>query len=302
MQEVYLIHHNRPELLATQISILHKLCKVIKINVVLTCNYFTSPVIFKKFMEIIDQFDLNLILSDSNLSSLEKIRNSFFSLRIINSLVLRTPYLRQRFGQDPSSGHARALNKALKDSIYKELGTVIWIIEGDVFPLEKFWRDEKKFDIYGSVTILPSSNKTYFNGRVFSYKLNPFILKLIKRKQLTFSSKHTFRAWFDTGSKTEKLITSEKINKEIRVGLMTGIIDNQWKYSDLMRIEHLFPGFLSLVKKDMRSINGNCSFDFYDEKWLHIGKSSGYFKFESNFDFSNFCSEVCYFASKQVHV
>lgn len=82
---------------------------------------------------------------------------------------------------------------------------------------------------------------------------------------------------------------------------MPGIVDNQWKNSDLERADFLFPGFLSLVKKDMRSIAGNCSFDFYDEKWLHIGKSSGYFRFDRSFDFSNFCSEVSNFALKQVN-
>ena len=301
MQEVYLIHHNRPKLLMTQIYILNKLNPEVKVNVVLTCNYLTSPLVFNEFLEIVDKLSLKLLLSDSNTGCLEKFINLFFALRLINSITLRTPYLRQRFGQDPSSGHARALNRALKDSVYKEFGTEIWIIEGDVFPLERFWRSDGKFDIYGSVTNLRDSNKTYFNGRVFSYRLNPYVLKLIKAKKLTFTSKHTFRNWFDTGSKTEKIIISEKINKKIRVGVMHGIIDNQWTKSELERIDYLFPGFMNLVKKDVRPNAGNCSFDFYDEKWLHIGKSSGYFKFNSNFDFSNFCSEVCYFASKQVN-
>jgi hypothetical protein len=300
MQEVYLVHHNRPELLIAQISILNKLNPEIKVNVVLTCNYLTSPVVFIEFMEIIDKLNLKLLLSDCNLGSLEKLKNLFFALRMINSITLRTPYLRQRFGQDPSSGHARALNKVLKDTIHKERGTEIWIIEGDVFPLSKFWTGESKFDIYGSVTNLTLSNKKYFNGRVFNYRLNPYVLKLIKEKKLTFTSKHTFNNWFDTGSKTDKLIISNDVNGEIRVGAMPGIIDNQWKNSDLERVDFLFPGFLSLVEKDTRSIAGNCSFDFYDEKWLHIGKSSGYFKFACDFDFSNFCSEVCYFASNQV--
>lgn len=182
MQEVYLIHHNRPELLIAQVSILKKLNPGIKVNVVLTCNYLTSPAVFNEFIEIINKLSLKLLLSDSNLGSLEKFKSLFFTLRIVNSITLRTPYLRQRFGQDPSSGHARALNKVLKDTIYKEYGTDIWIIEGDVFPLSKFWTGENKFDIYGSVTNLTVPNKKYFNGRVFNYRLNSYVSKLIKEK------------------------------------------------------------------------------------------------------------------------
>ena len=82
---------------------------------------------------------------------------------------------------------------------------------------------------------------------------------------------------------------------------MPGLTNGQWKNSDIDRIDALYHGFAELVKKDTRFKNWNCSFDLYDDIWLHIGQASGYYKFEAEFDFDKFCLEVCDFASNQVN-
>lgn len=301
MKVAYLVHHNRPELLIAQLSILKKVSPDNKIVIILTCDFTAAPLIFNKFMKIITDLKLNYLLSDSSVTKIESIKNSFFSLPAVNSIILRTPFLRQKFGQDPSSGHARALNKVLKDSLNEPVGTEIWIIEGDIFPLSKFSINDSGQDIYGSTTNLMELGKEYFNGRVFAYRVTPYIKNLIKRKRLTFKSSHTFKNWFDTGSATEKIIKSRKINNNLEIGLMPGLIDSQWQKSDIDRINSMYHGFTELIKKDMRSIDGNCSFDLYDDKWLHIGKASGYYKFKTEFDFDKFCSEVSDFALKQIN-
>jgi hypothetical protein len=301
MKQVYLVHHNRPELLVAQLSILKKVSPSTKIIVMLTCDFTSASVIFNKFMNIITNSKLDYYLSDSNMSKIEKNKNLFFSFPVVNSLILRTPLLRQKFGQDPSSGHARALNKVLKDSIREPVGTEIWIIEGDIFPLPRFSIIDSGQDIYGSTTNLIELGKEYFNGRVFAYRITPYVKNLIKRKRLTFKSSHTFKNWFDTGSATEKIIKSRKINNNLEIGLMPGLIDSQWQKSDIDRLDSMYHGFTELIKKDMRSIDGNCSFDLYDDKWLHIGKASGYYKFKTEFDFDKFCSEVSDFALKQIN-
>jgi hypothetical protein len=301
VRELYLVHHNRPELLIAQISILSKLCPENRINIVLTCDFSSSPLIFREFIKIINNYKLNYFLSDSNISKFERYKNKFFALPHVNLLTLKIPYFRQKFGQDPSSGHARALDKVLNDSIKKPFGTEVWIIEGDVFPLSNFNLNEMRFDIYGSVTNIKILNKEYFNGRVFAYRITPYLKELIIRKKLTFKSRHTFFNWFDTGSLTEKIIKSYKINRKLCIRLMPGLTDSQWKNSDIDRISTLYQGFAELVKKDTRSKNGNCSFDLYDGMWLHIGKASGYYKFKAEFDFDKFCLEVCDFALNQVN-
>jgi hypothetical protein len=300
MRAIYLIHHNRPELLIAQIAVLNKLHPDIAIIVVLTCDYSKNSLLFDEFMRTINNLELQYILSDTNVGIIERSITSFLRKSIVNSIVLRTPLFRHKFGQDPSSGHARALNKVLKHSLNKPLKREVWILEGDVFPLSNFVSDLSNYDIYGSTTSLAAKSLTYFNGRVFAFKLNSKVIQLIKSRKLTFSSYHTCNTWQDTGSKTYKLILSKKINRLIKIGLMPKITDNNWLSKEIEWMQDSYPGFLNLLKKDLRNSTENCSFDLYDNKWLHIGKSSGYFKFDASFDFDKFCIHVSDFVLKQV--
>lgn len=300
MRAIYLIHHNRPELMKAQILILNKLHPDVPITIVLTCDYSRHPSLFNEFIKVLKDFELEYILSDTNVGVLERSITFFLRRTIVNSIVLRVPKIRQKFGQDPSSGHARALNRVLKHSLKKPFKSEIWILEGDVFPLSNFISDISNFDIYGSTTFIESKSVTYFNGRVFAYKLNLKVIQLIRRNRLTFSSHHTFNNLQDTGSRTNKLISSKRINRLIKIGLMPKITDNNWLPKEIEYMQNLYPGFLSLLKKDFRNSSGNCSFDLYDNKWLHIGKASGYFKFDTSFNFDKFCIDVRDFVLKQV--
>lgn len=162
----------------------------------------------------------------------------------IRSVILRTPILRQKWGQDPSSGHARALNRILKNSMMFQDNSEISIFEGDIFPLTPIKKLPSNVDFEGSVSHVSDKNITYFSGRIFRYRLNSKTKKLIKFRKLKFDSIHTFSEWFDTGSSNScifKLIAKNSL--EYKVNSYEAILSNMWNFDLISKLDFNFLAF-----------------------------------------------------------
>ena len=273
-----------------------------KFIVVTTCD---SRKNFKEYIALKSYCKLNkleILEIETKRHLFQYLYLNFFSLFGIRSIILRTPRVRQKWGQDPSSGHARALNRVLKKSAMLQENTEISIFEGDVFPLNTIKSLPPDVDFEGSVSHVSDKNISYFNGRIFRYRISSKTKKLIQSGKLKFDSIHTFSEWFDTGSSNYWIFKQNaKKDNTIKINIFDVILNNMWNFELISKLDSKFPGFLYLAQHDPRANGINCAFDFYDLEWIHIGNASGYITYNNPVNFGNLISQTANFALSQVN-
>lgn len=292
-----MLHHNRPELLECQYRLLKIAMPHSKFIVVTTCDAQKSPENYAEIKVFCLKNELNIIEVETKSYFSQRALLNFLSRKGVRSLILRIPKIRQRLGQDPSSGHARALNSILKDAIKQLENTEICILEGDVLPLRTINALPKNIDFEGSTTEINSKKIKYFNGRIVRFRVNLKTRKLINSGKFNFYSHHTFLNWYDTGSRT-KWMFSDK-NLDLKIIGYKNILNTEWNLDKINKINNKFPGFQKLALHDPRLPGSNSAYDLYHETWLHIGNSSGYYTFKAQINFDKVIKSTMDFASLQ---
>jgi hypothetical protein len=268
-----------------------------KFIIVTTCDAHKFPESYHEIKFFCLKNKLNLIEVETKSSFSQFAFLTFLSQKGIRSLILRIPRIRQLLGQDPSSGHARALNSILKDATKQSNNTEICILEGDVLPLKKIHALPFNIDFEGSTFEINSKKIKYLNGRIVRFRINPKSRKLINSGKFNFYSYHTFFNWYDTGSSTKWLFTDKKL--DLKINGYENILNSEWDLEKISRINTMFPGFQKLALDDPRLPGSNSAYDLYDQKWLHIGNSSGYYKFKSPLDFNEVINSTLQFVAQQ---
>jgi hypothetical protein len=300
MTAVYMLHHNRPELLERQYDLLKIAMPKSKFIVVTTCDARKFPESYHEIKDFCQKNELSIIEVETKSNFSQFAILTFLSQKGVRSLILRIPRIRQRLGQDPSSGHARALNSILKDAIKQFDNTEICILEGDVLPLKKISALPVSLDFEGSTFEINSKKIKYFNGRILRFRVNSNSRKLINSGKFNFYSHHTFFNWYDTGS-TTKWMFSDK-NLDLRINGYENILNNEWDLEKITKINNKFPGFQKLALEDPRLPGSNSAYDLYDQTWIHIGNASGYLTCYKPLDFKNLIDKTANFSLSQINL
>jgi hypothetical protein len=277
---IYLIHHNQPDLLSAQVAYFRKTFPEAEIIVGLTCNLHKPVHRPKEMFSIARENNLQIIESDTGRSFSNQSVQTICSNWFFRKLILRIPLLRKSFGQDPSSGHARLLNKMTKHSMSLPLDSEVWFVEGDILPIKKPKRLPDGLDLLAPVYEFNFTDNSYpyLNPRVMQYRTSDALIRLHKKGFLDWAPYMGCKFWFDTGSRTFKMLTQEDLRKSIQFEEMRKAVAGSWdRNSD---------EFKNLQSKSVRDLieldsrvgrDGQFKFDLYDGAWLHIGKTSGYF-------------------------
>jgi len=278
-----MLHHNKPELLECQYRLLKIAMPNSKFIVVTTCDAQKFPENYQEIKVFCLKNTLNIIEVETKSYFSQFALLKFLSQKGVRSLILRIPKIRQRLGQDPSSGHARALNSILKDAIKQFDNSEICILEGDVLPLKTINALPINVDFEGSTFEINSKKIKYFNGRIVRFRVNSQTRKLINSGKFNFYSHHTFFDWYDTGS-TTKWMFSDK-NLGLKINSYESILNTEWDLEKIKKTNKKFPGFQKLALDDPRLPGTNSAYDLYDDTWLHIGNSSGYYTYKTQINF-----------------
>lgn len=280
MHSIYLVHHDQPKLLEIQAALLRKWFPDSEIIAALSTPIYRGEESAYEMLRVAGEKVDRTLESDTGRTRFGKLVQVYARRKPFRPIILRIPILRRTIGQDPSSGHARLLNRIMLDILHLKDQTEVWIIEGDVFPVRKPIRLAFNYQLSATFNKICYKGKIlcHLQPRVVQLLVNSFTREWIRTGLLDWSPMHGYRYWFDTGAKTHTLLALLQREKSIGYRLMTSDASGTW--------DEKSPTFKSIEKEDLRRLllqdprrggTGPIVFDFYDQTWLHIGKVSGYF-------------------------
>lgn len=273
---VYLVHHNQPQLLEAQIHMVKDLLPDAEIVVGLTCHLRKANHRAPEMFQIAKLNDVRIIESDTGRKLINRIVQFTFSKFPLRSIVLRAPFFRKYLGQDASSGHARLLNKIWGDVKQPKGNQIVWLIEGDVFPIGKIHPLPDSTWVEGITEFSEINGRKieYLNPRLIRFRTTPEFLSYLSNTKFDWSPLHTFKYWRDTGSRTHKIV--QELRAKGKVNVLTSFRSGQWFFSDDVFQSIKSANIKKALQSDPRNIPGSISCDFYGDTWVHIGKMSGY--------------------------